>query len=202
MTPSGSTWEALCARARDEPPSLSPWSVGQIAALATLDVVTERGWTRVDGAGLDTPVDVPSAGAACAAAQADPLAPVHGTVDERPRRFLAARRHELAAVDPALAPSAAEIAGLIAAGGKRLRPAFVYWGHRAAGGAATTRRAPASAAAVEMLHTFALLHDDVMDRAATRRGRPTAQHASPAHHRRAARRRRRLVRHQRGDPRR
>ena len=28
------------------------------------------------------------------------------------------------------------------------------------------------AAAVELLHTFALLHDDVMDRSATRRGRP------------------------------
>jgi geranylgeranyl diphosphate synthase type I len=66
-----------------------------------------------------------------------------------------------------------EITDLVAAGGKRLRPAFVYWGHRATG----VDHDPAVAqlaAAVEMVHTFALLHDDVMDKALTRRGRPVA----------------------------
>ena len=37
-----------------------------------------------------------------------------------------------------------------------------------------TRPCSDPAAAVELLHTFALLHDDVMDRSATRRGRPSA----------------------------
>ena len=37
-----------------------------------------------------------------------------------------------------------------------------------------------AAAAVEMLHTFALIHDDVMDRSATRRGAPTVQHRMAA----------------------
>ena len=37
-----------------------------------------------------------------------------------------------------------------------------------------------AAAAVEMLHTFALIHDDVMDRSATRRGDPTVQHRMAA----------------------
>ena len=36
---------------------------------------------------------------------------------------------------------------------------------------------------MEMLHTFALLHDDVMDRSSWRRGRPTAQRAFAAMHR-------------------
>ena len=43
------------------------------------------------------------------------------------------------------------------------------------------------AAAVELLHTFALLHDDVMDRSATRRGHPSAHASLAATHRREAR---------------
>jgi geranylgeranyl diphosphate synthase, type I len=43
------------------------------------------------------------------------------------------------------------------------------------------------AAAIELLHTFALLHDDVMDRSATRRGRPTAQVSLSDAHRAAGR---------------
>ena len=86
-------------------------------------------------------------------------------------------------MDPALVLVARQIEELIAAGGKRLRPAFVYWGHRATGASHDPGVLPI-AAAVEMLHTFALLHDDVMDRARRRRGRPTAQRAFEAVHRR------------------
>ena len=54
---------------------------------------------------------------------------------------------------------------------------------------------------LELLHTFALLHDDVMDRSADRRGRPTAHRAlAEAPPARRARRRRRLVRRQRRGP--
>ena len=58
---------------------------------------------------------------------------------------------------------------LTAAGGKRLRPAFCYWGFRAAGGAhgAAIVRAAAS---LELLHTFAIVHDDIMDASDERRG--------------------------------
>ena len=90
--------------------------------------------------------------------------------------FLDERTAELADLDPALEEVGAEVAALVAAGGKGLRPAFVYWGHRASG-AAHEPRVLAPAAAVELLHTFALIHDDVMDRSAERRGRPSA-HAS------------------------
>ena len=87
------------------------------------------------------------------------------------------------AIDPALAPVTDTIRGLIAAGGKRLRPAFVYWGSRA-GGECDEDAVVTVAAAVELLHTFALLHDDVMDRSgdAARTGRRT-----PGARRRASR---------------
>ncbi|HYP24694.1 MAG TPA: polyprenyl synthetase family protein, partial [Actinomycetota bacterium] len=58
---------------------------------------------------------------------------------------------------------------LTAAGGKRLRPAFCYWGYRVAGGEhgdAILR----AASSLELLHTFAIVHDDIMDAADERRG--------------------------------
>jgi geranylgeranyl diphosphate synthase type I len=83
--------------------------------------------------------------------------------------FLASVDAELRATDPATAPLIAEIQRLLAAGGKRLRPAFCYWGFRAAGGRDGEPIVRASAA-LELLHTMALVHDDLMDEAATRRG--------------------------------
>ncbi|GAA0386104.1 polyprenyl synthetase family protein [Microbispora corallina] len=63
----------------------------------------------------------------------------------------------------------------VTGGGKRLRPSFVYWGHRAAGGSEGDLDAVLSAGcAVELLHACALLLDDVMDEAPTRRGRAAA----------------------------
>ena len=61
---------------------------------------------------------------------------------------------------------------LLGGGGKRLRPALLllcnaYTGHRSAG-------AIRLAAVVELLHSATLIHDDVIDSADTRRGRPSA----------------------------
>nr|MDQ3957026.1 polyprenyl synthetase family protein [Actinomycetota bacterium] len=61
---------------------------------------------------------------------------------------------------------------LTAAGGKRLRPAFCYWGYRAAGGVHCDEIIRA-AASLELLHTFAIVHDDIMDAADERRGEKT-----------------------------
>ncbi len=74
-----------------------------------------------------------------------------------------------------------EIRRCVRAGGKRLRPAFCYWGFRTAG-AGHRDEAVTAAAALELLHTFALVHDDIMDRAAERRGQPTtyAEHGLDA----------------------
>jgi geranylgeranyl diphosphate synthase type I len=58
---------------------------------------------------------------------------------------------------------------LALSGGKRLRPAFTFWAYEGAGGERDHPDVVNAALAVEMLHTFALIHDDVMDRAETRR---------------------------------
>ena len=67
----------------------------------------------------------------------------------------------------------AEIKRMVQAGGKRLRPAFCYWGFVGAGGSPDDARVVDAGAAFELMHAFALFHDDVMDDAATRRGAPT-----------------------------
>ncbi|HET9899974.1 MAG TPA: polyprenyl synthetase family protein [Actinomycetes bacterium] len=59
------------------------------------------------------------------------------------------------------------------AGGKRLRPAFCYWGWRGAG-AADDAAIVTAATALELLQACALIHDDVMDGSDTRRGLPSA----------------------------
>jgi octaprenyl-diphosphate synthase len=62
----------------------------------------------------------------------------------------------------------------LAAGGKRLRPALVVLAARACGLPFDADRARKIGAAMEMIHMATLIHDDVIDHAATRRGRPTA----------------------------
>lgn len=71
---------------------------------------------------------------------------------------------------------------LLPASGKRLRPLMCHWGWVAAHGAVDGRGRDdmvRAAAALELLHLFALVHDDVMDRGASRRGRETV-HVSAA----------------------
>ena len=72
-------------------------------------------------------------------------------------------------------------------GGKRLRPAFCYWGWRGAGGDANDpvldEAAIRAAASLEFLQACALIHDDVMDCSDTRRGRPAVHHRFASLHR-------------------
>ncbi|HEX6900429.1 MAG TPA: polyprenyl synthetase family protein [Thermoanaerobaculia bacterium] len=58
-------------------------------------------------------------------------------------------------------------------GGKRVRPALVYYTYRACGGASDEAALPL-ALSTELLHTYLLIHDDIMDHAETRRGLPAA----------------------------
>lgn len=60
----------------------------------------------------------------------------------------------------------------LAGGGKRLRPCLALATYAASGGQDLSKVIP-QAIAIEMYHNFTLLHDDVMDRADIRRGRPT-----------------------------
>ena len=100
------------------------------------------------------------------------LADLRDRVDATLDGFLATVAAELRDADPSSAPIVEEILRLLAAGGKRLRPACCYWGFRAAGGADGVPIVRA-AAALELLHTMALVHDDLMDEAIRRRGAPS-----------------------------
>ncbi len=115
------------------------------------------------------PPTVPSLGAA-------DLERVRGSVAAALTEFLDRQREILAGMDPSLAPVVDEVCAL-ADGGKRLRPLFAYWGWRgvaadAAGPAEDDAAVLRAVAALEFVHASALVHDDVMDGALTRRGRP------------------------------
>src|SRR4051812_36789832 len=95
-------------------------------------------------------------------------------VSEALRAFLDTQRQALAAMEARLVPVVDEVCAL-AEGGKRLRPAFAYWGWRAARDERDAEDEAAvlrAVAALEFVHASALVHDDVMDGARTRRGRP------------------------------
>ncbi|MBA3528853.1 MAG: polyprenyl synthetase family protein [Propionibacteriaceae bacterium] len=65
---------------------------------------------------------------------------------------------------------------LLQSGGKRIRPAMCYLGWLAASGAERgvgRAEVVTVGAALELLHVFALIHDDVMDESASRRGQPS-----------------------------
>lgn len=90
-------------------------------------------------------------------------------VDHDIRSYLEERRDHI----PEAGELLAEIERIVSSGGKRLRPALCYWGFRAAGGA-HDRRIVRASVSFELLHTFALVHDDIMDSSPERRGRPTS----------------------------
>ena len=96
--------------------------------------------------------------------------------------FLAARRPQLLDIAGDLAPLADAVHEFLLLGGKRLRPAFCYWGARGAG-ASDTDELVAAASALELLHACALVHDDVMDGSDTRRGQPAVHRRFAALHR-------------------
>lgn len=93
-------------------------------------------------------------------------------VDKALDEFVRQETAELTAIHDDLAPVATQLAAAIS-GGKRLRAAFCYWGWRAAGQADCDEMVRA-AASMELLHSAAIVHDDIIDESHTRRGVPTA----------------------------
>jgi geranylgeranyl diphosphate synthase type I len=84
--------------------------------------------------------------------------------------LLAAEVARWAAVDAGLKAPLDALRDLVRAGGKRLRPAFCFCAFVGAGGRPDDPLVVDVSAALELLHTFALIHDDVMDGSGTRRG--------------------------------
>ncbi|QGZ52161.1 polyprenyl synthetase family protein [Streptomyces sp. QHH-9511] len=87
-------------------------------------------------------------------------------------RFVDDEIGQLLSVDGELAPVAEQLRTATAYG-KRLRAAFCYWGWRAAGQPDSDALVRA-AAAMELVHAAAVVHDDLIDDSPLRRGLPTA----------------------------
>jgi geranylgeranyl diphosphate synthase type I len=101
------------------------------------------------------------------------LAVIAERVDRRLRRLIDTEDERWSGLDEVLADPFTAIRDLVLGGGKRLRPGFCHWGFVGAGGDPDDQQVIDAGAALEMLHAFALFHDDVMDGSATRRGQPT-----------------------------
>ena len=101
------------------------------------------------------------------------LAGIAHRVELRLREVIAIEHQRWGSLDPVLNDPFEAIRTLVLSGGKRLRPSFCHWGFVGAGGDPNDQRLIDAGAALELLHAFALFHDDVMDGSATRRGEPT-----------------------------
>jgi geranylgeranyl diphosphate synthase type I len=103
-------------------------------------------------------------------------------VDAALRDFVVKATPALDDIGDELLPLTEVATNFVLGGGKRLRPAFCYWGARSAG-APDSDALVSAAASLELLQACALVHDDVIDRSAIRRGRPSAHERFAALHR-------------------
>lgn len=102
------------------------------------------------------------------------LAGFRAKLDRALAAWLDAKREEAAADgSPEMLELIDGVGQLATQGGKRLRPALVYYTYRACGGSSDEEVLPL-ALATELLHTYLLIHDDIMDHAEVRRGLPAA----------------------------
>ena len=109
-----------------------------------------------------------------------------GAVTEQLREYLRERRGDAAYIGTDYAELTAGLEEFVLRGGKRLRPAFAYWGWRAVADSGADPVDPSMLrlfSALELLHACALVHDDVIDASATRRGLPTVHRLFTDKHR-------------------
>ncbi len=106
-----------------------------------------------------------------------------GAITDQLRRYLHDRRERAAYIGSDFDVLIAALQEFVLSGGKRLRPAFAYWGWRAVAATEPDPDVLLLFSALELLHACALVHDDVIDCSATRRGRPTAHIQFAALHR-------------------
>ena len=195
------TWEGLVTAMSSTPGVFSPWSALQVPELAAaplrlpLTAASEgsvtRGPARQAAGASGDPSVIP------ASRSTAPEVTLRA-VDDLLVSELTSMRQVWDAMAPAGEPDVlGEDPGdlpdwlkqLAIGGGKRLRPQMCHWGFVASGGQLGTGHhddVVRAAAALETLHVFALLHDDVMDQSAERRGRPAAHVVAGQRHRTTA----------------
>jgi isopentenyl-diphosphate delta-isomerase type 1 len=171
-------WSNFVAAAGATPGVYSPWSVLQVPRLdaerprlpiappASTSAVADAG----DAATVDAVVELLGAELSWVGAVWDNLAPAGGPGP--------------LAEEPGDLPG--WLRSLLLGGGKRLRPRMCHWGFVASGGQVGSPRhadVVRAAAALETLHLFALVHDDVMDASVERRGAPAAHVVAARRHR-------------------
>ena len=99
--------------------------------------------------------------------------------------FLGGKRAGCAEVAEEFVEAVDDLLALVLSGGKRLRPTFAWWAWRAAGGAGSVPAASVlrATSALELVQGCALVHDDLIDDSATRRGEPTVHARWQSRHR-------------------
>lgn len=112
-------------------------------------------------------------------------AAIRGDVDARLERLLNAKVTEARPIGPEFEVLVSAVRDLCMRGGKRLRPALLVAGYRAASATAPLEPALDAGVALELLQAYFLIHDDWMDGDRVRRGGP-AVHAMLGRHFRSA----------------
>lgn len=103
-----------------------------------------------------------------------------GAISTELTRFLDSQEDIMS---PVVSGELLDLARTFTGGGKRVRPAFCFWGHVAASGhPADPAGLLRAAASLDLLHVSALVHDDIIDASSTRRGVPAAHHQFASHH--------------------
>lgn len=105
-------------------------------------------------------------------------------VERRLDDLLTGEIERWSAIDGDLAVPLSNLVASVLSGGKRLRAAFCYWAFVGSGGDADDPKVVDAGAALEMLHSAALLHDDVIDGSDRRRGAPAVHVEHEQRHRR------------------
>jgi geranylgeranyl diphosphate synthase, type I len=136
---------------------------------SSLDALTAKSTER--GAALSVDTAAPSA------------IELASAVTDQLRDYLKERRSHCAYIGTDYAELTAALEEFVLRGGKRLRPAFAYWGWRAVADRDADPSILRFFAALELLHACALVHDDVIDNSATRRGLPTVHRLFAEQHR-------------------
>lgn len=92
-------------------------------------------------------------------------------IDRELKKFLQQKKKEVHQSLPQSLPLVKAVADLTLRSGKRIRPAMMYYGYLATGG--KNKKAVLFASqSTELLHTWALIHDDIIDQSDLRRGGP------------------------------
>ncbi|MCZ4605969.1 family 2 encapsulin nanocompartment cargo protein polyprenyl transferase [Streptomyces sp. Lzd4kr] len=136
-------------------------------ARPSTETLERRGPIATDGDGTPGLLDGPEAAVILERARAAVDPELRAAIESLPPSMRRIALYHFGWMQPDGSPAAGNA-------GKAIRPALVLTAAAALGGPGARAAAVPVAVAVELVHNFTLLHDDVMDQDATRRHRPTA----------------------------